>query len=85
VELGELDPIESLNSADWSEIADLIALLKPLAKASKVVQNVATAGSNGALHTVLTQIEHILNHLETLKIRQTYLLASYFKACVNLG
>ena len=85
VELGELDPIDSLNSADWNKIADLIAFLKPLAEASKVVQTVATAGGNRALHTVLTQMEHLLDHLETSKIRQTHLLVSRFKACVNLS
>jgi len=60
-------------------------LLKPLAEASKLVQTIGTAGSHGALHTVLTQMEHLLDHLESSKKRQTDLPASHFKACVNLG
>jgi len=85
VELGELDPIDSPYSADWNEIADLLALLKPLAEASKLFQTIATTGGNRALHTVLKQMEHLLKYIMSLKIWQTHMPASHSKACVNLG
>jgi len=60
-------------------------LLEPLAESSKTAQLVALEGHHGALHTYLTTIEHLLEHLEASKNKQTYLPASYLKASVNLG
>lgn len=62
-----------------------MALLKPLAEAAKTAQLVATTSGNGAPHTVLTEMEHLLDHLGTSKNRQTHLPASHFKASVSLG
>ena len=85
IKLGKIDSADCFACADWNEITDLIALLKPLAKASKTAQLVGETSGNGLLHTVLTEIEHLLDHLETSKNRQTHLPASHFKASVNLG
>jgi len=46
VKLGKMDSADSLTSANWTEIADLIALLQPLAKASRTMQLVGTTSSN---------------------------------------
>jgi len=80
-----MDVQDTLIGSDWHEILELVELLKPLAKASKTAQKTATTSSDGALHTVLTKMERVLQHLEDQKDRQTHLLSSHFKACVNLG
>lgn len=79
------DAADSLTSAGWNKIVDLIAPLQPLAEASKTAQLTATLGGFGALHTVLTTMEQLLSHLELQRNKHTHLPASHFKACVNLG
>ena len=71
IQLGEMESVDSLASSDWSEISELMALLKPLADALKTAQLVASTSDQGALHTTLTVMEHLLNHLETSKNKQT--------------
>jgi len=80
-----MDPADDLTPADWHKINDLIALLKPLSESSITAQTIGTAGGHGALHAVLTQIEHLLNYLKTSVNRQTHLPASHSRACIDLG
>ena len=79
---GTLDKGDCLGAADWQELSELRALLRPLRDASVKSQAVPVNGHNGALWQTLSTTEWLLAKFEELK-RQP--LSRYFHTCINLG
>ena len=77
-------PADQLKSADWKELEELHALLKPFKSITMELQgNLSDEQMNGAIFDLLPSFDYLLQHLEDAKKKFTG--KSTIATCVNLA
>jgi len=75
---------DQLKSADWKELEELHALLKPFKSITMELQgNLSDGRMNGAIFDVLPSFDYLLQHLEDAKKKFTG--KSTIATCINLA
>ena len=76
--------VDRLKSADWKELEELHALLKPFKTITMELQgNLSDGWMNGAIFDVLPSFNYLLQHLEHAKRKFTE--KSTIVTCINLA
>lgn len=74
---------DTLSNDDWLELKEVLALLGPMKRASKVIQS--DGSFYGGLWQTLTSLEWLLSTLEAARSRLEHSPNSHLKAIINLG